>query len=82
MVNHQKWCAGVTTRKPLSYKKGVKMYNSIMCFVMILFFLCFVAISIIKFEINSIKCEINAINGKINLLFKEINRLDNIVKRG
>lgn len=51
------------------------MYNSYMCFAMILFFLCFVAIAITKFEIN-------AINYKINLLFKEINRLDNIVKRG
>lgn len=82
MVNHRKWCAGMTTQKPLSYKKGVKMYNTIMCFVMILFFVCFVAIAIIKIEINSIKSEINSINGKINLLSKDINRVDNMIKRG
>lgn len=54
------------------------MYNSITCFVMMLFFLCFVAISIIKIEINNINSEIN---DKINQLAIKINRVDNIVKR-
>lgn len=54
------------------------MYNSITCFVMKLFFLCFVAISIIKIEINNINSEIN---DKINQLAIKINRVDNIVKR-
>lgn len=58
------------------------MDNVVMCFVMILMFLCFCAIAIIKMEIDSIESEINAINGKINILSKEINRVDNIVKRG
>lgn len=54
------------------------MYNSITCFVMMLFFLCFVAISIIKIEINNIN---SGINDKINQLAIKINRVDNIVKR-
>lgn len=53
------------------------MDNAIVCFVMILFFICFVSFSIIQFEINKINREVEAFNDVIKQISKDINRIDN-----
>ena len=57
------------------------MDNAIVCFVMILFFVCFASISIIQLEINKINREAEAFNDVIKQISKDINRIDNIIKK-
>lgn len=54
------------------------MDNAIVCFVMILFFICFVSISIILNKINS---EVEAFNDVIKQISKDINRIELIIKK-